>query len=69
MKEIAVVFEIFVSELSTKLHRHFHDEDEADLQEALMSVSRLPPCKLACRLLLVGFHGPLWRVSVTCEKV
>jgi hypothetical protein len=43
MKEFAVVFEIFVSELSTKLHRHFHDEDEADLQEALISVIPTTP--------------------------
>ena len=36
MKEIAVGSGNFVSKLSIKLYRHFHDEDEVDLQEALI---------------------------------
>ena len=38
MKEIAVVFWIFVSDLATKLYRHFHEENEGDLHEVLISV-------------------------------
>ena len=57
MKEIAVVFEIFVSELSTKLHRHFHDEDEADLQEALISVIPTNLANLLAGCFLLDFTG------------
>ena len=50
-------FRNFCKRIIYKLHRHFHDEDEADLQEALISVIPTNLANLLAGCFLLDFTG------------